>query len=129
VIVGAGFGGLSVARGLRRAGIDVVLVDQNNYHLFTPLLYEVGTALLDSSEIAYPVRGIFHRVPNVDFRKGRVTHIDLSAREVRTAEGAIGYDNGHVRLLSRDILERLCCECYAVVRRECDRLLPRSVVQ
>ena len=92
MIVGAGFGGLSVARGLRRAGIDVVLVDQNNYHLFTPLLYEVGTALLDSSEIAYPVRGIFHRVPNVDFRKGRVTHIDLSAREVRTAEGAIGYD-------------------------------------
>ena len=44
-------------------------------------------------------------------------------------EGAIGYDNGHIRLLSRDTLEKLCCECYAVVRRECDRLLPPSVVQ
>ena len=92
MIIGAGFGGLSVARGLRRAEVDVVLVDQNNYHLFTPLLYEVGTALLDSSEIAYPVRGIFHRVPNVDFRKGRVRQIDLDAQQVRTAEGALSYD-------------------------------------
>jgi NADH:ubiquinone reductase (H+-translocating) len=92
VIIGAGFGGLSAARGLRRADVDVVLVDQNNYHLFTPLLYEVGTALLDSSEIAYPVRGIFHHVPNVDFRKGRVVEINLDAREVRTAEGRLAYD-------------------------------------
>jgi NADH:ubiquinone reductase (H+-translocating) len=92
VIIGAGFGGLSAARALRRATVDVVLVDQNNYHLFTPLLYEVGTALLDSSEIAYPVRGIFHRVPNVDFRKGRVRQIDLDGRQVRTAEGALRYD-------------------------------------
>jgi CRP-like cAMP-binding protein len=44
-------------------------------------------------------------------------------------EGAIGYDNGHIRLLSRDTLEKLCCECYAVVRRECDRLLPQAVVR
>jgi NADH dehydrogenase len=92
VIIGAGFGGLSAARGLRRAAVDVVLVDQNNYHLFTPLLYEVGTALLDSSEIAYPVRGIFHHVPNIDVKKGRVRQIDLKARQVRTAEGVLRYD-------------------------------------
>jgi NADH dehydrogenase len=70
----------------------VVLVDQHNYHLFTPLLYEVGTALLDSSEIAYPVRGIFHRVPNVDVRVGQVVGIDLEARCVRTDEGELAYD-------------------------------------
>jgi NADH dehydrogenase len=70
----------------------VVLVDQHNFHLFTPLLYEVGTALLDSSEIAYPVRGIFHRVPNVDFKVGRVVGIDLGARRVRTDEGELAYD-------------------------------------
>lgn len=70
----------------------MVLVDQHNFHLFTPLLYEVGTALLDSSEIAYPVRGIFHRVPNVDFKVGRVVGIDLGARRVRTDEGELAYD-------------------------------------
>ena len=61
-------------------------------HRFTPLLYEVGTALLDPSEIAYPVRGIFHHIANVDFKVGRVTGIDLEARVVRTAEGALDYD-------------------------------------
>lgn len=61
-------------------------------HLFTPLLYEVGTALLDPSEIAYPVRGIFQHIANVDFKVGRVTGIDLEARVVRTAEGALDYD-------------------------------------
>ena len=92
VVIGAGFGGLSVARDLRRTNLDVVVVDQNNYHLFTPLLYEVGTALLDSSEIAYPVRGIFHHVPNVDFKVGRVLAIDIESRRVRTDQGELGYD-------------------------------------
>ena len=92
VVIGAGFGGLSVARALRRREVDVVLVDQHNYHLFTPLLYEVGTALLDPSEIAYPVRGIFHRVANVDFKVGRVTAIDIASRTVRTDEGDLVYD-------------------------------------
>lgn len=92
VVIGAGFGGLTVARALRRTNLDVVLVDQHNYHLFTPLLYEVGTALLDSSEIAYPVRGIFHHVPNVDFKVGRVVGIDTRTRRVRTDEGELDYD-------------------------------------
>ena len=92
MVIGAGFGGLSVARALRRTDLDVVLVDQHNYHLFTPLLYEVGTALLDSSEIAYPVRGIFHHVPNVDFKVGRVVGIDTDHRRVRTDQGELAYD-------------------------------------
>ena len=56
VIVGAGFGGLECARKLNRAAVDVLLLDRAGYHLFTPLLYQVATALLNPSEIAYPLR-------------------------------------------------------------------------
>ena len=56
IIVGAGFGGLSVARGLAGAHVRITLVDQRNHHLFQPLLYQVGTATLATSEIAWPVR-------------------------------------------------------------------------
>jgi hypothetical protein len=56
VIVGAGFGGLECARTLDRAAVDVLLLDRGGYHLFTPLLYQVATALLNPSEIAYPLR-------------------------------------------------------------------------
>ena len=77
VIVGAGFGGLSATKALAEAPVDVVLVDANNYHLFQPLLYQVATAGLDADDIAYPVRGIFHRQRNVDVVLGRVTGADL----------------------------------------------------
>ena len=84
VVLGAGFGGLAAARALRDVPVDVVLVDQHNYHLFQPLLYQVATALLDPSEIAYPVRAAVRRHRNVSFRLARVTGIDLEARrEVR----------------------------------------------
>jgi NADH dehydrogenase len=92
VIIGAGFGGLTAARGLRRAPVDVTLVDRHNYHLFTPLLYEVASALLDPSEIAYPVRGILHGVRNVDFKVGTVSRIDIDRRCVHTKEGELKYD-------------------------------------
>src|SRR5437870_8565601 len=58
VIVGAGFGGLRAARALRKAPVNVVLVDRHNYHLFQPLLYQVATAGLEPEEIARPVRAI-----------------------------------------------------------------------
>jgi NADPH-dependent 2,4-dienoyl-CoA reductase/sulfur reductase-like enzyme len=58
VIIGAGFGGLSAARALRRAEADVLVVDRHNYHLFQPLLYQVASGLLDPAEIAHPVRSI-----------------------------------------------------------------------
>ena len=58
LIVGAGFGGMRAARALRRAPVDVVLVDRHNYHLFQPLLYQVATAGLAAGEIAYPVRAV-----------------------------------------------------------------------
>jgi NADH:ubiquinone reductase (H+-translocating) len=87
VVIGAGFGGLRVARGLRRAPVDVLLLDAANYHLFQPLLYQVATAGLAPTDIAYPVRGALRRITNAGFRLGTVTGADLDRKVVTTAEG------------------------------------------
>jgi NADH dehydrogenase len=95
VIVGAGFGGLACARRLAGRLVDVVLVDRHNYHLFTPLLYQVATALLNPSDIAYPVRAVFRRARNVRVILGEVVGVDLGARVVRLGsalEGFLAYD-------------------------------------
>jgi NADH dehydrogenase len=92
VIVGAGFGGLTLARALRRAPVDVILIDRNNYHLFTPLLYQVASALLSPGEIAQPVRKLVRPVRNCEFRLGTVTSIDLAGRSVHTDRGVLSYD-------------------------------------
>ena len=73
VIVGAGFAGLECAKALRGESVDVTVVDRNNYHLFTPLLYQVASSLLAPSDIAYPLRAIFRKASNVRFRMGEVT--------------------------------------------------------
>ena len=70
VVVGAGFGGLSLARELRKAPVDVLVLDRNNYHGFWPLLYQVATGILETQEIAYPVRSLLRKYENVDFRDG-----------------------------------------------------------
>jgi NADH dehydrogenase len=93
VVVGAGFGGLNTVRSLRDAAVDITLVDANNFHLFQPLLYQVATAGLDADDIAYPVRGTLRRQRNARFRLGRVTGVDLDAREVALADGtSLPYD-------------------------------------
>jgi NADH dehydrogenase len=93
VVVGAGFGGLAVVRGLAGAPVDVVLIDANNFHTFQPLLYQVATAGLDADDIAHPVRGIVSRHRNVDVRLGTVVDVDLAARRVLLADGpAVDYD-------------------------------------
>jgi NADH dehydrogenase len=92
VIVGAGFGGLRAARELASAPVRVTLVDQRNYHLFQPLLYQVATSMLPPESIAYPVRTILRRQENLEFRLARVESIDFEKRELATSEGAIGYD-------------------------------------
>jgi NADH dehydrogenase len=93
VIVGAGFGGLACARKLNRQPVDVLLLDRRNYHLFTPLLYQVATSLLNPSDIAYPLRAVFRRSPNVRFRQAEVVSVDWEARRVVTASGRwFGYD-------------------------------------
>jgi NADH dehydrogenase len=102
VILGAGFAGLTLARSLGRARVDVTLVDRNNYHLFTPLLYQVASSLLDPSEIAQPVRSLVRRVANCEFLLGTVTSVDLDARLVVTDRGPIGYDYLVVATGSRD---------------------------
>lgn len=82
VIVGAGFGGLYAARTLANKDIDVLLIDRENFHTFTPLLYQVATSALDPSEIAYPVRTIFRKNRNIHFLWGEVTTIDREAKQV-----------------------------------------------
>jgi len=91
-VVGAGFGGLEVVRGLKRADVDTVLVDRHNYHLFTPLLYQVASSLLDPSEIARPARTMLRRIANVDVRVGSVTRVDLDTQQVQTENGPLEYD-------------------------------------
>lgn len=92
VIVGAGFGGLKVARKLGGKPVRVTLVDRNNYHLFQPLLYQVATAMLAENEIAYPVRATLRGSRNLFFHLGEVQEIDLDHKSVKTNHGILPYD-------------------------------------
>jgi len=92
VIAGAGFGGLTCARALKHAPVDVLMVDRNNYHLFTPLLYQVASALLDPGEIARPVRSLIRPYANVDFKQAEAIGADLDGRRLLTDRGEIPYD-------------------------------------
>jgi NADH:quinone reductase (non-electrogenic) len=91
-IVGAGFGGLRAARALRRAPVDVILIDRVNYHLFQPLLYQVATAGLEPEEIAKPVRAILRGQRNLEFRLLEVRRIDFAARRLETHGPPVSYD-------------------------------------
>ncbi len=93
VIVGAGFGGLKVARKLRKAPVELWMIDQYNFHTFQPLLYQVATAALEPEEVAHAVRGIYHDQENFNFRLATVTGVDLAAQQVLLDEGQpIPYD-------------------------------------
>ncbi|MCC6179614.1 MAG: FAD-dependent oxidoreductase [Chloroflexi bacterium] len=92
VIVGAGFGGLRAARALNGHGLDVILVDRQNYHLFQPLLYQVAIGGLDPGAITAPVRTIIRNWPDVRFRLAEVHDVDFEGREVHTTNGPISYD-------------------------------------
>lgn len=88
VIVGAGFAGLEAAKRLGRAGADVLLLDQNNYHQFQPLLYQVATAQIALSTVARPLRSILHRESrHVTIRTAQVAAIDAARKTVTTADG------------------------------------------
>ena len=82
VIVGAGFGGLFAARALRRAPVEVTVVDRTNHHLFQPLLYQVATGVLAEGDIAPPIRDVLRRQGNARVVLGDVVDIDLAAREL-----------------------------------------------
>jgi NADH dehydrogenase len=93
LIVGGGFGGLYAARALARLGVDVILVDRDNYHLFQPLLYQVATAALSPGDIAEPLRAILRKYGNVEVLLGEVTRLDLDARTATLEDGdKLSYD-------------------------------------
>ena len=88
VIVGAGFAGLYAAKQLGRSGVDVLLLDQNNYHQFQPLLYQAATAQIAISTVARPLRGILrHQREHVTIRTARVASADAAAKTVTTDDG------------------------------------------
>src|SRR4051794_26671145 len=82
VVIGGGFGGLQATAHLRRAPVEVTLIDRRNFHLFQPLTYQVATGALSPEEVAYPLRAIFKRSRNVRVLLGEVDGFDLEARTV-----------------------------------------------
>jgi NADH dehydrogenase len=92
VIIGGGFGGLSAARALRKAPVDVLLIDRRNHHVFQPLLYQVATAALSPGDIASPIRWILRKHKNVEVWLADAVGIDAAARVVRLADGEARYD-------------------------------------
>jgi NADH:ubiquinone reductase (H+-translocating) len=93
VIVGAGFGGLAVAQGLLRAPVRITIIDQRNHHLFQPLLYQVGTASLATSEIAWPIRHLLRNRKEITTLLGVVTGLDTDKRRVLLEDGGVtNYD-------------------------------------
>src|SRR5688500_17330278 len=92
VIIGGGFGGLAVARGLKDAPVEVTLVDRRNFHLFQPLLYQVATGGLSPANIAAPLRAILRKQKNTEVILGEVSGLDVSNRRVLLADGNLDYD-------------------------------------
>jgi NADH dehydrogenase len=92
VVVGGGFAGLSAARALARAPVQVTLVDRRNHHLFQPLLYQVATAALSPSDIAVPIRRILRRQKNVEVLLAEARGVDLESRTLLLDEGSLPYD-------------------------------------
>jgi NADH dehydrogenase len=87
VVVGGGFAGVGCAKELAKQGIAVTLLDRNNYHQFQPLLYQVATAELATTDIARPLRGVFKSEPTVRVHRAEVTDVDATSRTVTTADG------------------------------------------
>jgi len=92
VVIGGGFGGLNVVRKLRRAPVQVTLIDRRNFHLFQPLLYQVATGGLSPANIAAPLRDVFRKQENAEVLLGEVVEIDAGPREVILSDGKQPYD-------------------------------------
>jgi NADH dehydrogenase len=92
VVVGAGFGGLFAAQALARTPAEVTIVDRHNYHLFQPLLYQVATAGLPPSDVAWPIRSILRRQRNATVLLGEVTGVDRARRAVLIGDRELPFD-------------------------------------
>ena len=94
VVVGAGFGGLAVTRGLADADVDVTVVDKNNFHTFLPLLYQVATSGLNPADVAHPIRAALQRAGNVEAHLGAVTGVDWEAKQLHLdGQEPMAYDH------------------------------------
>ncbi len=93
VVVGGGFGGLQLVNGLKGAGVKITLIDRRNHHLFQPLLYQVATTILSTSEIAWPIRHLYADRPEVTTLLGEVNGVDPQAKTVTLRSGMVlNYD-------------------------------------
>ena len=92
VVVGGGFAGINVVKGLKNMPAAITLVDKHNYHVFQPLLYQVATAELSPEEIAAPIRRIVRSQKNVTVALVELTDVDLEQKLVRGRHGERGYD-------------------------------------
>lgn len=92
IIIGAGFAGISMAKSFKNEAVDVLLIDQYNYHNFQPLMYQVATGGLEPNSIAYPVRRVFRGYKNVSFRMAQVQRVDAAAKKIHTPTGTLDYD-------------------------------------
>jgi NADH dehydrogenase len=93
VIIGGGFGGLSAAKTLARAPVDIILIDRHNHHVFSPLLYQVATAGLSPGDIASPIRWILRKQKNIQVWLAEATSIDPAAQVVQLRDGQLPYDH------------------------------------
>src|ERR1700751_6390882 len=94
VILGGGFAGLNAAQKLKRAPVDVTLIDRRNFHLFQPLLYQVATGSLSPGEIAAPIRSVLSGQKNTRVMLGTVVDVDPDSKHVLLADGAsLPYDS------------------------------------
>ena len=93
VIVGGGFGGISAAKQLRKADVNVTLIDKTNHHLFQPLLYQVATAALSPGDIAVPIRAILGQRKGMKIRLGKVININKEKHHIELENGkSIAFD-------------------------------------
>ncbi len=92
IVIGAGFGGVEVARRLKNKEVEVLLIDRNNYHTFQPLMYQVATGTLASDSISFPLRKMFKNQQNFRFRLAEVQQINTAEKIVHTSVGDYDYD-------------------------------------
>lgn len=92
IIVGGGFAGINLAKKLRRAPVEILLLDRHNYHTFQPLLYQVATGALEAETIAFPIRRMFQRQKNFTFRLAEVYKVNPGQNNIETSIGVLTYD-------------------------------------
>ncbi len=92
VIIGSGFGGLELAKRLRKSNYQVVIIDKNNYHQFQPLFYQVATSGLEPSSISFPLRKMFRDYDNIHVRVTEVESVDTQKKQIYTTIGELDYD-------------------------------------